>query len=219
MKKTLRFIGILLMGMTAVVTIAGGAGTTCVALNPNNFGPKFAAIADYQWLYILYVLVGIALGVLGIRATIGLIKGRENAERESLILLAAGVAVGGIHIYTSRALRGSSMPVDGVVYITVFTLVVFLIFQLPKVRELGLFLNDASDRDTAGGMTSFAAAALILSVQIWAQPDHIVGGINLADTFRAALTGIGAGLILLGVGLLAKSLLFQPGSEPADQLS
>ncbi|MBN1449559.1 MAG: hypothetical protein JW963_00965 [Anaerolineales bacterium] len=36
--KTLRFIGILLMGITALFTIASGVGTTCVALNPTGFG-------------------------------------------------------------------------------------------------------------------------------------------------------------------------------------
>jgi hypothetical protein len=34
MKKFLRFVGILLMGITATVTLLGGVGTTCVALNP-----------------------------------------------------------------------------------------------------------------------------------------------------------------------------------------
>jgi hypothetical protein len=210
MKKFLRFIGILFMGITSVVTIVGGAGTTCVALNPGNYGPKFAPIADFQWLYILYVLIGIALGIMGIRATIGLIKGKENAERYSLIVLVAGVVVGAIHMFTSRALRGSSMPVDGIVYITALTLVIFLLFKLPKVREMSLFLKDHSDDSSAaGGMTSIVAAALVLSVQMWAQPTHMVDGINLANAFHNTLLWIGSGLLLTGILLLAKALLFR----------
>jgi hypothetical protein len=210
MKKFLRFIGILFMGITSVVTIVGGAGTTCVALNPGNYGPKFAPIADFQWLYILYVLIGIALGIMGIRATIGLIKGKENAERYSLIVLVAGVVVGAIHMFTSRALRGSSMPVDGIVYITALTLVIFLLFKLPKVREMSLFQKDHSDDSSAaGGMTSIVAAALVLSVQMWAQPTHMVDGINLANAFHNTLLWIGSGLLLTGILLLAKALLFR----------
>jgi hypothetical protein len=43
--KTLRTIGIVLMSLTAAFTLMGGAGTTCVALNPAGFGGKFAGIA------------------------------------------------------------------------------------------------------------------------------------------------------------------------------
>jgi hypothetical protein len=43
--KLLRVIGIILMGLTAVFTIMGGVGTTCVALNPTGYDGKFAGIA------------------------------------------------------------------------------------------------------------------------------------------------------------------------------
>ena len=62
MKKFLRFIGVLFMGITAAVTLIGGVGTTCVALNPTAYD-SMKAIASYQWLYILYVLIGVALGI------------------------------------------------------------------------------------------------------------------------------------------------------------
>ena len=65
MKKFLRFVGILFMGITAAVTLIGGIGTTCVALDATKY-ESMKAIADYQWLYILYVLVGVALGILGV---------------------------------------------------------------------------------------------------------------------------------------------------------
>jgi hypothetical protein len=217
MKKFLRFIGILLMGITSVVTIIGGAGTTCVALDAVKYGPKFAPIANYQWLYILYVVVGIGLGIMGIRATIRLIKGREKAEKWALVILVAGVVVGAIHMTTSRALRGSSMPVDGVVYITLITLVVFLLFRLPKVREMALFQKDLSeDGSVSGGMTSIIAAALVLSVQMWAIPDHLLNGINYADAFHNALLWIGSGLFVVGIGLLTKGLLTQPEASPVQ---
>jgi hypothetical protein len=35
--KIARIIGIVLLGLTAVITLLGGIGTTCVALNAANY--------------------------------------------------------------------------------------------------------------------------------------------------------------------------------------
>ena len=77
--KTLRFVGIVLMALTGGFTLLGGVGTTCVALNPTGFGESMAKLAPLQWLYILFVLAGVALGVMGIRATIQLIRGTRSS--------------------------------------------------------------------------------------------------------------------------------------------
>jgi hypothetical protein len=102
--KTLRFIGILLMALTGGFTLLGGIGTSCAALNPTGFG-SMAALAPFQWLYILFVLTGIAIGVWGIRATVKLVKGAPDSYKMSLQALIAGVVIGFIHIYASRAAR------------------------------------------------------------------------------------------------------------------
>lgn len=73
--KTLRIIGIVLMSLTAAFTLMGGMGTSCVALNPTGFGDTFAPLAQVQWLYILFVLLGIAIGIMGVRAVVLLVKG------------------------------------------------------------------------------------------------------------------------------------------------
>src|SRR5512143_170833 len=125
--RTLRIVGIVLLSLTAAFTLMGGAGTTCVALNPTGFGGKFGGIAPFQWLYILFVLVTTAIGVMGIRAVVILSQGKKNSYRYALIALIAGVVVGFVHLFASRSLRGGSMPVDMVVYTTVLTLVVFLL--------------------------------------------------------------------------------------------
>ena len=183
MKKSLRFIGILFMGITAAVTLLGGVGTTVVALDAETYD-SMKALASFQWLYILYVIAGIVIGILGIRATILLAKGKQNAEKSALISLVLGILTGIIHIFTSRALRGSSMPTDGVVYITILTLVIFLLFWLPKIRKMALFQNGSPDGSAAaGGLTSIVAGLLALSVQMWAGPAHIMDGINYADAF------------------------------------
>jgi hypothetical protein len=204
MRKFLRFLGILFMGITAAVTLLGGVGTTCVALNPSSYD-SMKAIAPYQWLYILYVLIGVGLGIMGIRSVIQLIKGKPRAEDTALIILIAGVMVGGIHMVTSRALRGSSMPVDGVVYITLLTLILFLVFRLPKVREMDLFQNSTDvENDNAGGVTAVVIGLLVLGVQHWAGPTHMLNGTNFADAFHGAMLIIGSASILLGSILIIK---------------
>lgn len=212
MKFFLRFIGVLFMGITAAVTLLGGVGTTCVALDPVKY--DMSAIVPYQWLYILYVLAGVAIGILGVRATIQLIRAKKGAEKSTLLILVSGVVIGVIHMITSRALRGSSMPVDFVVYINVLTLVIFLLFQLPKLREMGLYQNDAEgNADAAGGLTAFVIGCLVLSVQIWAGPTHMMNGTNYADAFHNTMLLIGGGFILLGLVLIARLFISRTG-EP-----
>ncbi len=129
--KTLRILGIVLMSLTAAFTLLGGAGTTCVALNPTGWEGKFAGIAPFQWLWILFVLVGLAAGVMGVRAVALLVRGRKNAYRYALIALLLGTGINLIHVFASRALRGASMPLDAVLYTNVLTLVVFLSVPSP----------------------------------------------------------------------------------------
>jgi uncharacterized membrane protein len=197
--KTLRIIGILLMSLTASFTLMGGAGTSCVALNPTGFGDTFAPIAKVQWLYILLVLVTIAIGVMGVRAVFLLVKGKKNAYRYSLIAILLGILVGGIHMAVSRLLRGSSMPVDAVVYTTVLTLVVFLLFRIPGVWQGVDFEKPAGDKKTGKQAVAIALGAvglLALTIQFIMAPTHTIGGVNYADVWHTALTAIGLALIL-----------------------
>ena len=207
MGKFLRFIGILFMGLTSAFTILGGVGTTCVALDATQY-EGMEAIAQFQWLYIFYVLATTAIGILGIRATIALVKGKEKSYKDALIVLISGAVIGVIHIMTSRALRGSSMPVDMVVYATVITLIIFLLFGLPKVKQLVGFEKGGDNGKTAtGGMTSIVMGMLFLSVQMWAGPTHIFDGVNLADYFHTQMMISGGALFLTGLGLLVYAIM------------
>jgi hypothetical protein len=205
--KSLRIVGIVLMAVTAAFTLMGGAGTTCVALNPAGFGGKFAGIAPFQWLYIAFVLVTTAIGVLGVRAVVLLVKGTSDAYRSSMLVLLSGFVVGAIHIITSRALRGGSMPVDMVVYVTVLTLVVFLLFKLPKVWQ-GVNFVRPSGGDNIGRQAAAIALAstgmLTLTIQFFMAPTHTIRGINYADVWHVTLTSIGIILILSSIITAAK---------------
>jgi hypothetical protein len=147
--------------------------------------------------------VTIAIGILGIRAVVLLVKGTANGYKAALIALISGVVVGGIHIATSRMLRGSSMPVDAVVGMTVITLIIFLLFRIPGVWS-GVDYSKAPKKANkkAGGAAALIVAGLCLTIQYWMGSTHTWDGINYANAFNASMTAIATLLILLGAGLL-----------------
>ncbi|RJP51002.1 MAG: hypothetical protein C4583_09415 [Anaerolineaceae bacterium] len=210
--KSLRFIGILLMALTGGLTLLGGIGTSCVAINPTGFGDSMAPLAKLQWLYILFVLAGIVIGVLGIRATITLIKGADKSYRDALYALIAGAVVGFLHIFVSRALRGNSMPVDAVVYTTILTLIIFLLFKIPTIWQGVDFAKaKAANNKPAGGAAAILLGILTLTIQYTMGPTHTWDNVNYANAFNLSMAGIGLGLFILGAtlftpwGILKKS--------------
>jgi hypothetical protein len=200
--KLLRIIGIVFMSLTAAFTLMGGAGTTCVALNPTGYDGKFAGIAPFQWLWIIFVLVGVAAGVMGVRAVVLLIKGTKNAYRYTIIALLIGTGINLIHMIASRLLRGSSMPVDGVLYTNVMTLVIFLLFRIPGIWQGVDYEKPAGEKKTgkqAAAVAFVGVGLLSLTIQFLMAPTHTIGGINYANVWHTTLTALGLVLILAGV--------------------
>ena len=200
--KFLRFIGIVLMALTAGFTLLGGIGTTCAALFPTKW-ESMAPLASFQWLYILFVVTGVAIGIWGIWATVKLVKGTPDAYRMSVRALVAGVLVGGLHIYMSRMLRGKSMPVDAVVYATVLTLIVFLLFRIPFVWQ-GVNFDKSAGNSTAGGVAAIILGIMTLTIQYTMGSTHTWGGVNYADAFNLVMTLTGIGLLVFGVGIIVR---------------
>jgi hypothetical protein len=152
------------------------------------------------------VLVGIALGILGIRATILLVKGTEKSYHQALYVLVAGVVIGVIHIFASRALRGSSMPVDAVVYTTVLTLIIFLLFRISSIWQgVNFARGDAKSNRPAGGAAAIILGLLALTIQYTMGPTHTWNNVNYADAFNLSMTGLGGVCLLFGCALLVKS--------------
>ncbi len=204
--KSLRILGIVLMSLTAAFTLMGGAGTTCVALNPTGWEGKFDSLAPFQGLWILFVLVGIAAGILGVRAVVRLVRGRRNAYRDALVALIIGTAINLIHLFASRALRGASMPVDAVLYTNVLTLIVFLLFRLPPIWQGVNYEKPAGEKESgkhAAAISLALTGLLTLTIQFLMAPTHTIGGVNWADAWHTTLTLIGTGLILGGIALAA----------------
>lgn len=210
--KTLRVVAIVLMGLTAAFTLMGGAGTVCVALAAERFGDKMALIAPYKWLYILFVLATLAIGILGVRALIFLIKGRPGAYRAAIVALLSGTIVGVIHIAASRLIRGASMPVDAVVYVTLLTLLFFLILRIPPIwKDINLekSVKDKNLLHNAAAITLMLTGSLMITVQYWAGPTHVFDGVNYADAWHSQLAFTGWGMIVLGLGLVVLPVLYR----------
>ncbi len=200
--KLLRIIGIVLMSLTAAFTLMGGAGTSCVALNPTGFGGKFAGIASFQWLWILFVLIGVAAGILGVRAVVLLIKGSKKAYRTAVFALLLGTVINAIHLFASRALRGASMPVDGVLYTNILTLLVFLFFRIPGIWKSVNFEKPAENKQVGRSAAAFSlmiVGVLTLTIQFLMAPTHTLDGINYANIWHVVMSIIGSGLILAGI--------------------
>jgi hypothetical protein len=200
--KLLRIIGIVLMSLTAAFTLMGGAGTTCVALNPNGYEGKFSGIASFQWLWILFVLVGVAAGIMGVRAVVMLVNRRKHSYSAAITALLLGTTINALHMFASRALRGASMPVDGVLYTNVLTLWVFLLFRIPGIWQ-GINFEKPADNQkvsrNAAAIALIAVGLLTLTIQFMMVPTHTISGFNYADVWHVALSILGGSLILAGV--------------------
>ncbi len=210
--KFLRFIGVVLMGLTVAFTILSRVGTTCIALAAEIYGDKWAPLVPFKWLYILFVIATVTTGVMGVRAVVMLIKGRPNAYRFTLIALGLGILVDFIHMLVSRSLRGSSMPVDPVVYTTVLTLVVFLIYRIPTIWQGVDYERSQSEDSNADSAAAIVMGILVLTIQYWMDPTHTSGGVNYADVWHTTLLVIGSLLVITGIGTAVLRLDFLWGS-------
>jgi hypothetical protein len=204
--RMLRIIAIVLLGVTATITLLSGIGTSCVALDATRY-EGMERLSQYQWLYVLYVAAGVIVGATGIRATIALIRGRRGAYRLALVALLLGLLSGGLHMATSRALRGSSMPTDFVVYATIITLAVFAVLRIPAIwNRVSRAGDDGGTAGLGSGIAMIVASISLLTVQWWAGASHSIGGVNYADAWRPLLATLGWLLLLGGSGMIARTL-------------
>ncbi len=214
--KVLRIVGLILLGLTAFFHLMGGIGTSCVALGAEKYD-SMTGITPYKWLYQLFVLVTIAIAIYAIRATVNFGKAKQGSYRQAVIILVIGLVVSTIHMFASRALRGSSMPNDARVYMNALTLIVFALFYLKGARQaLGLDAPGDGEASSGGIGAAFVLMGFIsMTVHLFAGPTHTWGGINFADVWHTELQFVGWGLVLLGIGWIAISV-FKPASQLAE---
>jgi hypothetical protein len=202
--KALRIIGIILMAMTVAFNLLGGIGTSCVALNPTGWSPAMAKLAPYQWLYILLMIVATVTAIWGIVVTIALVSGKPHAYRDALIVLLISALAAGVQTFVSIALRGKGAPQNMRFYLTLFTLVVFLLYRLPPIwKRIGGFrVGSPGEAGSAAGLAAFVGGLVVLTTPLWASPTHIgPDGANWVNGIRLPLLVAGSLSMALGVEL------------------
>lgn len=200
-------IGILLMALTTAMNILGGTGTVCAAFMTEKYDMiSILRPIDYRWLYQTFMIVTILIGLVGIRATLALIRGKSNAFKNTLIVLVVGTLVSGIHFYASMTIRGSATPANMKFFANVITLIVFIVFSTPGMRDRVKFSGpeDTPTQMTSGGLAAIMVGILILSMRTIVGNSHIYEGVNWVDVIKTPLLVSGLGLTFGGLGMLAK---------------
>ncbi len=206
--KILKVFGVILIGLTSIVHLMGGIGTSCVAFGAEKYD-TMTGIVPYQWLYIIFVFVTIIISLYGFKATIQFARGREKAYRDVLIALIAGLIVSTAHMFTSKILRGSSMPNDMRVYVNAFTLIIFLIMGLPGLKKIMGTGTDSGKKSGGAGLGAslIVMGVITLTVQFWAEAAHIINQINFADIWHKELLIAGITMIIIGIPLIIRSIV------------
>jgi len=203
--KTLRIIAIIFMGLTTAMNILSGVGTSCAAFFTKQYPPFWDIIvADVQWLWQSFVVVTLVIGLIGIWVTVQLVRGKSNAYRNAMILLIVGTIVNGIHTYYSYTVLGGILPIVVTLLTNIVTLVLFIIFGTPGLKEQIDFdgEGDSISGATATGLTAILVGAILLSTSSWAGPTHTFDGVNLVNVLRIPLLAGGAISSLGGLALL-----------------
>ncbi len=206
--KILRVGAIVLMAMTAAMNVLGGAGTSCAAFFTKNYPPYWVLIkpVDYRWLYQTFVVTTLIVGIIGISAVVGLVRGGKRAYRNTIIILAIGTLLNAIHYYMSQTVIGKAAPANVVFYINALTLIVFLVLGIPALREKVDFSksNEESDKATGAGLAAMVAGVIILSTPMWVGASHIYMGNNWVYVFAWPIYIFGTFLTVGGSGCWRK---------------
>jgi hypothetical protein len=189
------------------MNLLGGIGTTCAAFLTRDYPPYWVLIKeDMQWLYQGLVITTVLIGLVGIWVTIQLARGKKNAFRNALIVLVIGTILAGIQFYYSLQLFGKATPANMKFFSNVVTLILFLIYLIPGIRERVSFSknNGGTDKNTAGGLAAIVVGILLLTTPVWAGPSHSFQGVNWVNLLQTELNISGILLTGGGVALLMR---------------
>ncbi len=211
--KGLCIFGIILLVLTVLIPLLGGAGTTCAAFNPEAY-ESMAPLIPYRWLYQVLVVTKLAAAAYGIGATYGFIKSQRPFFRRTLIFLVVGLILAGIQMTVSNHLRGKSAPTNVRFYLTAFTLLVLLLYRWSAARQ-GIPGDGTADDPGAPAGTGIGLSLgglLVLSTPLWAGPSHVLEGQNWVYVLRTPLLLGGILLVLVGLGMVVRAGRFWSSS-------
>ncbi len=208
--KVLRISAIVMMGMTAAMNLFGGAGTYCAAFS-NNIGYRmaFKALMDYRWLYQIVMITTVLTGIAGVMALIKLIRGKPGVYRFTLIVLAIGTVLGGTQFFASLILRGAATPANVKFFINLATLLLFLSFLLPGIKDKVDFSQpmEKAEKDSTAGIVSILVGITALTIFAWAGPSHTYFGENWVYVLEIPLLVVGTTLTVGGFITVLRAML------------
>ena len=207
MGKTLRIVAIILMGLTALQTLLGAVGSVCISWFPENY-ESLVVVAPYKGVYQVATIFTFIAAFIALTATWGMIKGRSRAYRNALIALLLGLATAGTKMYFSSRLRGSTAPTNIRFYLTIVTLLYFLLLRIPGIwtkADLERAGNDGS-AGVAAGVVMILGGVVALTTPLWAGPSHVMDGYNLVLVLKTPLLLGSGGLLGSGLTVLFRAL-------------
>lgn len=207
-QKVVWIVAVVLFALSAAFDVLGGIGTICAAFFPEKYPPLWSMI-DYKWIYQIFMFVTLGLGLVGVWFTMALFREGGKAYRKALILLLVGFVFGGIRVFTSLAIRGKAAPTNVNWYLHIVTLIVFILFQHPKLKDWIRFpgKDDGRVKEVGAGMVSISVGLFLLTSLIWVAPSHTYQGVNWAEVLDVHLYITGGLLFLAGLGCLAAPVL------------
>ena len=208
-KKILRMCCIVFISLNSILHLLGGIGTVCVAVSAEKYG-AMAVLKDYKWLYKIFVLTAIAVGIGGIKVTVELIKRKYRCYRNAIIILIAGTVVCGAHMLTSEILRGDSTPVNVRFYFNLLTLIIFILS-----KNSGLWTpvsgtggeGRIDEASAASGAAMIVSGVMVMTVQMWAGPVHTINGVNYADVWHWQVVSAGGALVVCGLFVISRVVM------------
>ena len=203
MAKILWVIAIILIALTAAITLVSGIGTYCVAWNAEQFA-EFANFEPYKPLYKAFVVLTTIIGLVAVVDVYGMMRRKKWAYLATLGTLVAGIIVGGTHVYYSTMLRGTGMPGTVRVYLSVLTLVVLLLLRIPGIWQAikSGKPSEGSGAGTAAGLAMSVCGLAVVATPMWAGPTHTFAGYNWVNVLLVPLIMGGVVLMLAGISLL-----------------
>ncbi len=211
---SLRSLLVILMGLTAVVTLLGAVGTICLSFFPENFGVLGKAYIPYKPTYQLFVYVKLITAIVMGVVTYATARGIRWFYIGALLTLLVGIGVAAVPMYYSSSLRQipflSVAPTNMRFFVTLVTLIVFVIIRFPGIWNrsgLGSPPSKPGSVMTASGASLIVAGLAILTAPLWAGPSHILDGYNLVMTLEVPLLGGGIAMVLAGTGIMLQGRL------------
>ncbi len=206
---TLRGVLLVTMGMSMVMTLLGAVGTSCLAWNGNFYGAAFKWIVPYMPTYQMLVYVSLVAAVAMTLVLYAIARGDRWFYLGAIVTLIVGGGAAAVQMFYTSSLKQvaflATPPTNIRFYITVATLVLFVIIRIPGIWNktgLGSTTTKPGSPFGAGGVALILTGATILTTPLWAGPSHTLDGYNLVDTLIVPLLVDGVLLIAGGIVLI-----------------